>query len=122
MSTQARLIAFIAALLCLSAVILGALGSHAIEMRGLQDVWQTGSEIHLFNGAALVGLAALINMTKSRPLYWAAWLIILGTIMFSGSIYQHVITAYKVTYLAPAGGFTMMAGWLLAAFSMFHKP
>jgi uncharacterized membrane protein YgdD (TMEM256/DUF423 family) len=42
--------------------------------------------------------------------------------MFSGSIYQHVMTAYKVTYLAPAGGFIMMAGWLLAALSMLRKP
>ena len=122
MSAQARLIALIAAVLCLTAVILGAVGSHAIDMRGMQDVWETGSDIHLFNAAALIGVAALINMTDSRPLYWAAWLIILGTVMFSGSIYQHVITGYKVTYLAPAGGFTMMAGWLLAAFSMLRKP
>lgn len=122
MNVQARVIAFIAAILCLAAVILGALGSHAIDMRGLQDVWETGSDIHLFNAAALLGLAALVNMTNSRLLYWAAWLIILGTVMFSGSIYQHVISAYKVTYLAPFGGFTMMAGWLLAAFAVVRKP
>lgn len=121
MSAQARLIALIAAVLCLTAVILGAVGSHAIDMRGMQDVWETGSDIHLFNAAALIGVAALFNMTNSRPLYWAAWLIILGTVMFSGSIYQHVMTGYKVTFLAPAGGFTMMAGWLLAALSMLRK-
>jgi uncharacterized membrane protein YgdD (TMEM256/DUF423 family) len=121
-TAQARLIAGIAAVLCLSAVILGAVGSHAIDMRGMQDVWETGSDIHLFNAAALIGVAALLNMTDSRSLFWAAWLIILGTVMFSGSIYQHVMTAYKVTYLAPAGGFTMMAGWLLAALSMLRKP
>lgn len=121
MNSQARHIAFIASLLCLSAVILGALGSHAIDMQGLQAVWETGSDLHLFNAAALLGVAGLLNAKNSGQLYWAAWLVILGTVMFSGSIYQHVITGFKVSYLAPIGGFTMMAGWLLVALAVLRK-
>ena len=121
MNTTARSIAFTAALLSLLAVVLGALGSHLVEMDGLQGTWEIATDLHLFNAAALIGLAVLYAKTGSNLLKWGAWIIILGTVLFSGSIYLHVITAYKVTNLAPIGGITMMAGWLLAVLSFVRK-
>jgi len=117
----ARAVALAAALLALSAVILAAMGSHFFDMKGMQGIWSTASNIHLFNAAALTGLAALLANMQSRPLQWAAWLIVVGTVIFSGSIYFHVITGYTIPRVTPSGGLLMMAGWLLAALAFLRK-
>jgi uncharacterized membrane protein YgdD (TMEM256/DUF423 family) len=121
MNGSARAVALLAAILCLSAVILAALGSHLIDMKGMQGLWQTASVIHLFSAAALVGLAALLASLDSRLLKWGTWLIIFGTVVFCSSIYFHVISGYKVPVVTPVGGFLMMLGWLLAALAFFRK-
>lgn len=121
MSTSARAIALAGALLALSAVILAAMGSHLVDMNGLQDIWRTASNIHLFSAAALMGLAALLTRLESTPLKWGAWLIVLGTIIFCGSIYLHVITGRTLPAVAPSGGLLMMTGWLLTALAFLRK-
>ena len=121
MNGSARTVAFVAALLSLSAVILAAMGSHLIDMKGMESLWQTASVIHLFSAAALVGLAALLAGLDSRLLKWAAWLVIFGTVVFCGSIYFHVISGSKIPVVTPVGGFMMMVGWLLAALSFLRK-
>jgi uncharacterized membrane protein YgdD (TMEM256/DUF423 family) len=120
--TRARAIAFAGAVLSLSAVILAALGSHLVDMQGLQGVWQTASIVHLFNAAALLGLAALISNLESQFLQWGSWLIVLGTVVFCGSIYVHVITGSTLSGVTPSGGLLMMVGWFLAAVALVFKP
>lgn len=121
MNTVARAVAFAAALLALSAVILAAMGSHVFDMNGMQGLWQTASNIHLFNAAALLGLAALLARLESQTLKWGAWLVVLGTLIFCGSIYLHVITGNVIPRVTPSGGLLMMAGWVLAALAFVRK-
>ena len=121
MNGTARAVAFVAAMLALSALILAAMGSHLVEMNGMQDIWRTASDIHLFSAAALIGLAALLAKLESLLLRSGVWLIILGTVVFCGSIYLHVITGIMVTNMAPAGGMLMMAGWGLVALAFLRK-
>lgn len=122
MNKPARVVALSGALLSLLAVILGALGSHVIDMKGMQGIWQTAAHIHMFNAAALLGLAALLAKLELSVLKWGAWLIILGTVLFSGSIYLHVITGFRVINLVPLGGFLMMVGWLRVVLTFVRKP
>lgn len=122
MNSAARAVAFIAAFLALSAVIMAAMGSHLFDMNGMQGLWQIASNIHLFNAAALLGLAALLARLESQLLKWGAWLIVLGTLIFCGSIYLHVITGHVVPSVTPTGGLLMMLGWLLAALAFLRKP
>lgn len=121
MSPASRGIALAAALLALSAVVLAAMGSHLFEMNGMQDLWQTASNLHLFNAAGLMGLAALLASHDSTPLKWGGWLVVLGTVVFCGSIYLHVITGRTVPAVTPSGGLLMMAGWLLAVFAFLRR-
>ena len=121
MSEASRWIAFSAALLALAGVMLSAMGSHVIEMGGLQGAWEAATGMHLFNAAGLLGLAALNSRHRSKLLTLGAWVILLGTLLFAGSIYLHVITGYKITNMAPTGGILMMSGWLLAAIGMVWK-
>ena len=59
MNASARAVALAGGLLSLSFVVLAALGSHLLDMHGLQETWQTGLNMHMFNAAALLALAAL---------------------------------------------------------------
>lgn len=92
-----------------------------IDMNGLQDTWKTASNIHLFSAAALFGLAALLSRLESRLLNWGAWTVVVGSIIFCGSIYLHVMTGSKVSNLAPTGGLLMMVGWFLTAIAFLRK-
>jgi uncharacterized membrane protein YgdD (TMEM256/DUF423 family) len=121
MTNRARAIALAAVLLSLAAVLLAALGSHMVDMQGLQSSWQTASKLHMFNAAALLGLAALSANMVSRLFQWASWLIVVGTIVFCGSIYVHVIIGSTMSGVTPAGGLLMMAGWFLVAVALLFK-
>ena len=121
MNTAARLVALSAALLSLSALMLAASGSHLFDMKGLQDSWNTASMIHMFNAAALFGLAAMLENRQSSLLRWAAWFVILGTIIFCGSIYLHVIVQCFLPGVAPAGGLLMISGWALVVLAFIGK-
>lgn len=103
------------------AVVLAAMGSHLFDMKGMQGIWQTASNIHLFNAAGILGLAALLARLDSASLKWGAWMIVLGTLVFCGSIYLHVITGRTLTNVAPSGGMLMMAGWILTALAFIRK-
>ncbi len=121
MNNSARAIALAGALLALSAVVLAAMGSHLINMNGMQGIWQTASNLHLFNAAGLLGLAALLARQASAPLKWGAWLVVLGTVVFCGSIYVNVISGRSLPSVTPSGGMLMMAGWLLTALAFVRK-
>jgi len=121
LNSTARAVAFAAALLALSAVILAAMGSHLFDMKGMQGLWQIASNIHLFSAAALLGLAALLAWLASPVLNWGTWLIVLGTLIFCGSIYLHVITGHVLPWVTPSGGLLMMAGWVLVALAFMRK-
>lgn len=121
MNSAARNIALAAALLSLAVIVLTALGSHSIDMRGLLVNWQSAIIIHMFNAATLFGLAALLSNTNSRVLQWGAWLIVIGSVVFCGSIYLHVIADHFLSGVAPAGGLLMMAGWALVILAFAGK-
>lgn len=114
-------LALAAGLLALTAVVLAALGSHAISMNGMASAWQTASILHLFNAAALLGLSALMATHDSSLLRWAGWTIVLGTLVFCGSIYFRVISGYSLGPVTPAGGVLMMFGWLLAVIGFVRR-
>lgn len=121
MNTSARMVALAGALLTLSAVFLAALGAHLIDMHGLQAIWQTASTLHMFQGAAVLALAALLANRGSALLLWGTWLTVLGTVVFCGSIYFHVISGHMLSGVAPVGGLLMMTGWFLAVLAFLRK-
>ena len=106
------------------AVVLAALGSHVIDMQGqpaLRHIWQTASLINLFHSAALIGLAALAQHFQSRWLTWGAGSLIVGTLLFCGSLYLHVVVETATTALAPLGGLLLIVGWLLVTLGLLRS-
>lgn len=104
------------------AVMLGAFGAHALRGRlpaDLLAIYQTASQYHVYHALGLlaVGLLAL-HVPTSSALRWSGWLMLLGTALFSGSLYLLAITGQRwLGAITPLGGTAWIAAWLLLAWA-----
>src|SRR5688572_13185299 len=76
----------VSAIMGFLAVALGAFGAHGLEptlkANGLMDRWNTAAHYHLVHAVAMLSLALNAPLRKWA---WRCWL--LGTLIFSGSLY-----------------------------------
>lgn len=112
-----RALAAVAAVTLSLAVVLGAVGAHAIGGDpGARDLWRTASFWHTANSIGLLSLAALWPVLAPRLRFAGALGIAIGTLAFCGSVYLHAIQgSAPVPMLAPTGGTLQILGWLLVA-------
>ena len=104
----------------LAGLILGAVGTHVVAERvSPRDLasYETAVLYQLLHALGLVLLGVLARSSDvTAPLRWAARLMGVGIVLFSGSIY--LATAglpREVLNLAPTGGLALMAAWVLLA-------
>ncbi|NUU80056.1 DUF423 domain-containing protein [Paenibacillus xylanilyticus] len=116
----------IGAVLTMLAVAIGAFGAHMLKERIGADaiaVYETGVQYHMIHALALliVGLTAG-QLGASSKLKWAARLLFIGIIVFSGSLYVLSITGIKVLgAITPIGGVAFIAGWLFFAADVWQR-
>ncbi|SFL53362.1 Uncharacterized membrane protein YgdD, TMEM256/DUF423 family [Paenibacillus sp. 1_12] len=102
----------------LISIILGAFGAHALKKKITADmaaVYQTAVQYQIAHGLALILLGIISNgILKSQLVHTAGWLLFVGIILFSGSLYVLSITGIKkLGAITPIGGLAFIAGWLL---------
>jgi uncharacterized membrane protein YgdD (TMEM256/DUF423 family) len=112
-----------AGLLGSTGVILGALGAHALKAQlaaaGTHDAWETAVSFQLVHACALLGFAGWLRPAGApvgRCAAWSVRLFVLGTLLFSGSLYG--LSFGGPRWLGPAtplGGLSLIAAWALAA-------
>ncbi len=91
-----------------------AAASHGEEARLLG----AASQICLAHAPLLAALA--LHGLRSRMLRASALLIVLGTLLFVGDLLaRHFLGQALFPLAAPAGGLTMLAGWVFLAFGAF---
>src|SRR3970040_374969 len=81
-------------------VMLGAFGAHGLKTKltaELLAVYHTGVHYHLFHALGLlaVGLVAS-QIADSVWLKWSGWLMLLGIILFSGSLYVLSVSGLRL--------------------------
>ncbi|MET1162275.1 MAG: DUF423 domain-containing protein [Pseudoxanthomonas sp.] len=103
------LLAFSGALMCAVAVALGAYASHGVADAHAQSNLQTAALYAFGHGVALAALAAGTSRTLGRL---ALYVLLIGTLLFSGSLALGAI-AQVSTRLAPVGGIGLILGWVL---------
>jgi uncharacterized membrane protein YgdD (TMEM256/DUF423 family) len=97
---------------------LGAFGAHGLKTKvspEMLTVWETGVLYHLIHaiGLLLVGILCHL-MPEAAMVRNAGWAILLGTVLFSGSLYLLVLTGVKpLGMITPFGGIAFLVGWLL---------
>ncbi len=103
-------------------VALGAFGAHALKASvspQLLTTFETGVRYQMYHGLGLLALAWAIGRWPSRRLAAAAWLLLAGTIVFSGSLYLLVLTGQRwLGAVTPFGGVALIAGWCLIAWRL----
>lgn len=105
----------LAAVLGLTAVAAGAFGAHALEARLSADdldTYQTAARYHMYHALALIGVAYATARIGSRLVRASGWLLVAGTLVFSGSLYLLALTGVRILgAVAPIGGACLLAGW-----------
>jgi len=114
---MARLVLTIAAALMAAAVALAALGAHAApDAAHPGGVWWTAVFWHAVSALGLFAVGAAWGR-----FHWAwgtlgAVLLLVGTMLFSGSLYIQGWTGFGPgTFLAPTGGTLLILAWLAIA-------
>jgi uncharacterized membrane protein YgdD (TMEM256/DUF423 family) len=102
----------VGAVLALLAVAFGAFGAHALKEIVTPErlqTFETGVRYQMYHALALLLMSAL-------PLrnYRAAWFLLIGTIIFSGSLYTLVLSGIGIFgAVTPIGGVLQIIGWAL---------
>jgi uncharacterized membrane protein YgdD (TMEM256/DUF423 family) len=105
-----------AALSGFASVALGAFGAHLLKSRLTPDdleIFETGVRYQMYHAIAAACVALAMGATgRSRPLAIAGWSFVVGTIVFSGSLYLLVLTGTRALGAAtPIGGVALLIGW-----------
>lgn len=104
-------------LLAAAAVGLAAYASHGVADAQAQSHLQSAALFAFGHGVALAALAA---GTARRMGKAALCLLLLGTLLFSGSLVAGALGGLS-TRLAPAGGISLMLGWVLWALDAVRR-
>lgn len=100
-------------------VAFGAFGAHGLKAAVSPEmlaVFETGVRYQMYHGLGLLALAWAIGRWPERRLETAAWLMLGGTVVFSGSLYILVLSGVRwFGAITPIGGVALIAGWGLVA-------
>ena len=106
----------IAGLLLALATIFGAFGAHALKAQLSPDrleVYETAVRYHFFHALGLLGIGLTLRFVDASPIRWAAVLVLVGVILFSGSLYALTFGAPRpFGIVTPLGGLALIAGWI----------
>jgi uncharacterized membrane protein YgdD (TMEM256/DUF423 family) len=123
---MSRIFIGIASLLGLTGVAIGAFGAHGLaavlEANGRAATFDTATQYHLIHALALLAAAWLDEQHPNQWTRRAGWLFILGTIVFSGSLY--ILAIFNLRFMgavAPIGGVALIAGWACLGLSARQK-
>ncbi|MDN4600729.1 DUF423 domain-containing protein [Paenibacillus sp. F6_3S_P_1C] len=114
------------AVLTMLSVAIGAFGAHMLKESIGADaiaVYETGVQYHMIHaiGLLIIGLTAG-QLGPSTKLKWAARLLFIGIIVFSGSLYVLSISGIKILgAITPIGGVAFIVGWLLLAIDVWQR-
>lgn len=111
-----RALLLFAALSGFCAVGLGAFAAHGLKAKlepALLNAFQTGVQYQMYHALALLGITALLHLQRNSWLVRSAALFVLGTLLFSGSLYLLALGGPRwLGPITPLGGLSFLCGWL----------
>jgi uncharacterized membrane protein YgdD (TMEM256/DUF423 family) len=125
MLSNERLFLGVGALSACIAVAAGAFGAHALA--GLVPperlaVWETAARYQMYHALGLMIVAYLTSQKAAGPARFGGWLFVVGTLLFSGSLYALVLTDIRwLGAITPFGGTALIGGWLALAWGVWRK-
>jgi uncharacterized membrane protein YgdD (TMEM256/DUF423 family) len=108
------------------AVILGAFGAHGLRDRldaYAMEVYQKAVFYHFVHALGLLVVPVMAKLGMLAPAAGARvqWLLLAGIVIFSGSLYTLALTGVRALgAVAPVGGLSFIAAWLLLAWELLR--
>ncbi len=103
------------------AVAAGAFGAHALRQRLGADalaVWETAARYQMYHALALIAVAWVAGRDAARSVRVAGVAFVVGTLLFSGSLYLLALTGIRwLGAITPLGGVAFLVGWGCLAWS-----
>lgn len=100
------------------AVAFGAFGSHGLKNIANDyqlQIWQTATLYLFIHALGLLAIGVLHTVSRHRASL-SAWLIQIGVLIFSGTLYLMALGLPKwLGAITPIGGTLMIIGWLALA-------
>jgi uncharacterized membrane protein YgdD (TMEM256/DUF423 family) len=113
------------------AVAIGAFAAHGLKKimdPEFVQLIETGVKYQFYHAFGLIAIGIIAQQMPSIFFKWAGRLFILGTILFSGSLYalsiikQNDLTHFNwVGAITPLGGLSFITGWLLLALAVLRN-
>jgi len=108
------------------AVVLGAFGAHGLKGR-VDDyalgIWERAVFYHFVHalGLLVIPLFPKTGMLSRGGANRVAVLLVIGILLFSGSLYVLVLSGVRMLgAITPFGGLAFIAAWLLLAFELWR--
>lgn len=100
----------------LVSVAAGAFGAHGLRARLTPEylaVFETAARYQMYHALGLLAVAWAVTRWPGSLAGWAGWLFVVGTVLFSGSLYTLALTgAQWLGAITPLGGAAFLAGWV----------
>lgn len=108
-------------------VAAGAFGAHSLggyfeQYPNLRATYDTAVRYQLIHGLAILLTAVAMTQLPVSLTQWAGTLFLLGTLIFSGSLYLLVATQKSwLGAITPIGGVLFLAGWLFLFMAAWRR-
>ena len=100
---------------------LGAFGAHGLKQKLSADmlaVYQTGVQYHFYHALGLIAVGLiLLHYPASKPVAISGWLMQVGIVLFSLSLYVLSLTGMRgLGIITPFGGVAFLSAWGMLAY------
>jgi uncharacterized membrane protein YgdD (TMEM256/DUF423 family) len=103
-------------------VALGAFGAHALKAHfdaKQLEVFATAVKYQMYHGLGVIAVGLLLSRLDTSLIRAVSYMMITGTLLFSGSLYVYLATQNKAwAMVTPFGGGLLVIAWLLLCYGM----
>lgn len=106
-------------------VLTGAFAAHALKPHlspQFLEIFQLASRYLFFHGVALLLVGVLLGDKKNPFVFETGLFFILGTFIFSGSLFIYTLSSIKFfAMITPIGGMLLLWAWLSFAINLSKR-
>ena len=103
----------------------GAFGAHSLRGRLDADmlaIFEVGIRYQMYHALALLAVAWTQTRWPGALVTASGWLFVIGTLLFSGSLYLLSLTGIRwLGAITPLGGLAFLGGWLCLALAVWRS-
>ena len=119
-----KIFAITGSVLALLGVVAGAFGAHVLKNRlssEMLEMFETAVRYQMYHAFGLLFVAWAVSHWSISIPTTIGWSFIVGTVLFSGSLYGLSLTGIGwLGVLTPLGGLAFIIGWILLAYSIYR--